>query len=179
MPQPISLTPSAQPQQADAKVIQLRPPSRWQDPLKLIQTDAPSETGRIVLWSICILVLALMIWAAFGQLDIIGSAEGKLAPQTLVKIVQPAEAGVVKQLLVDEGDAVKAGQVLARLDMTLARADKTTIAGDLAIQQMQVRRIEAELNEQPMLPKAGDDPTLYAQVQSQYVAHRKAYLDAL
>ena len=169
--------PSAQP--AAGNVVQLRPPGRWHDPLRLIQNDAPSESGRIVLWAVCLLVLVLIAWAAFGQLDIIASAEGKLAPQTLVKIVQPAEAGVVKQLLVDEGDSVKAGQVLARLDTTLATADKATIAGDLAIQQMQVRRIEAELNDQPMLPKAGDDPKLYAQVQSQYTAHRKAYLDAL
>lgn len=180
MPQPTSPDQSTQPPQpASATVVQLRPPTRWHDPLKLIQAEAPGETGRIVLWSVSILMLALIVWAAFGQLDIIAAADGKLAPQTLVKIVQPAEAGVVKQLLVDEGDTVKAGQVLARLDTTLASADKATIAGDLAIQQMQTRRIEAELNDQPMLPKAGDDPALYAQVQSQYTAHRKAYLDAL
>ena len=160
-------------------VVQLRPPSRWHDPLQLIQNETPSHTGRIVLWAVCALILILIAWAAFGQLDIIASAEGKLVPQTLVKIVQPAEAGVVKQLLVDEGDSVKAGQILARLDPTLATADKNTIAGDLAIQQMQVRRIEAELNDRPMLPKAKDDSSLYAQVQNQYAAHRKAYLDAL
>ncbi len=82
-------------------------------------------------------------------------------------------------MLVDEGDSVKAGQVLARLDPTLASADKAGVAGDLDIQQMQARRIEAELNDSPMLPRAGDDPKLYAQVQSQYMAHRKAYLDGL
>jgi hemolysin D len=163
----------------NARIIPLRPPRRWHDPLHLIQTEAPSHTGRIVLWSISVLVLILIVWAAFGQLDIIASAEGKLAPQTLVKIVQPAEGGVVKELLVDEGDVVKAGQVLARLDPTLANADKTGFAGDLAIQTMQVRRLQAELAEQPMLPQSGDDPRLYAQVQSQYTAHRKAYLDSL
>ena len=170
--------PSAQ-QQMTAKVIHLRPPSRWHDPLRLIQEEAPSHHGRIVLWAIAILVLILILWAAIGQLDIIASAEGKLVPQTLLKIVQPAESGVVKELLVSEGDSVTAGQVLARLDPTLASADKTSISSDLAIQQMQVRRLEAELSDQPMLPKAGDDPKLFAQVQSQYVAHRKAYRDSL
>ena len=183
-PQSTSTTPPPQstqppPDQTTAQVIPLRPPSRWHDPLNLIQTDAPSETGRIVLWSVSILTLVLIVWAALGQLDIIASAEGKLAPQTLVKIVQPAEAGVVKQLLVDEGDAVKAGQVLARLDTTLATADKAGISSDLATQQMQTRRLEAELSDRPMLPKAGDDPILYAQVQSQYTAHRKAFTDSL
>jgi hemolysin D len=166
-------------QQATAQVIALRPPSRWHDPLKLIQNETPSHIGRIVLWAVCILILLLIVWAAFGQLDIIATAEGKLAPQTLVKIVQPAEPGVVTQLLVNEGDHVKAGQVLARLDTTLAKADKTGITRDLATQQMQVRRIEAELANQPMLPKAGEDPLRFAQVQSQYLAHRKAFNDSL
>ncbi|MFZ3001578.1 MAG: HlyD family type I secretion periplasmic adaptor subunit [Undibacterium umbellatum] len=162
-----------------AKVIPLRPPSRWHDPLQLIQTQQPSHIGRIVLWAVCILVFILLLWAALGQLDIIATAEGKLTPQTLVKIVQPAEAGVLKEILVQEGDSVKAGQVLARLDTTLASADKTSISSDLASQQLQVRRIEAELASQPMLIKAGDDATRFAQVQSQYHAHRKAYLDSL
>lgn len=163
----------------EGKVVQLRPPSRWHDPLRLIQDDAPSETGRIVLWVVSVLVLALIVWAIFGKLDIIATAEGKLVPQTLVKIVQPAEAGIVKQLLVKEGDVVKAGQVLAKLDPTLASADMEGIANDLKIQQMQVRRLEAELADQPMLPKAGDDPALYARVQNEYTARRKAYLDSL
>lgn len=167
------------PPQGGANVVPLRPPARWHDPLQLIQSEAPSEHGRIVLWAVSILVLVLIVWAAVGQLDIIATAEGKLVPQTLVKIVQPAEAGVVRQLLVEEGSTVKAGQVLARLDTTLASADKAGISGDLQIQQMQVRRIEAELTDRPMLPTAGDNPQLYAQVQSQYNAHRKAYLDSL
>ncbi len=168
-----------QPVPQTAQVIPLRPPSRWHDPLKLIQNEPPSEFGRIVLWSIAVLVGIMIVWAAFGQLDIIATAEGKLVPQTLVKIVQPAESGVVKELLVGEGDAVKAGQVLARLDTTLASADKTGIASDLATQQLQARRIEAELADQPMSSKAGDDVQRYAQVHSQYIAHRKAFNDAL
>lgn len=164
---------------ASAKVLPLRPPSRWHDPLLLIQHEPPSHIGRIVLWSVSILIFILIAWALFGQLDIIATAEGKLVPQTLVKIVQPAEPGVVRELLVDEGDHVKAGQVLARLDTTLATADKTGIGADLAAQQMQARRLEAELTGQPMLPRAGDDPVLYAQVQSQFIAHRKAFIDSL
>ena len=162
-----------------AKVIPLRPPSRWHDPLQLIQDEPPSEVGRIVLWAVAILFLVMLAWAAFGQLDIIASAEGKLVPQTLVKIVQPAEAGVVRKLLVNEGDSVKAGQVLARLDSTLASADKLAVSAELAMQKLQVRRLEAELADQPMLPRAGDDPERYAQVHSQYIAHRKAYLDGV
>ncbi|MBX9901814.1 MAG: HlyD family type I secretion periplasmic adaptor subunit [Burkholderiaceae bacterium] len=173
--------PRAEPKsgQPTAQVIQLRPPNRWHDPLQLIQNQPPSHTGRLVLWSVSGLVFILLIWAAFGQLDIIATAEGKLVPQTLVKIVQPAESGVVKELLVNEGDHVKAGQVLARLDTTLALADKAGITNDLAAQRLQERRIEAELNNLPMLRKAGDDATLFSQVYNQYQAHQKAYRDSL
>ncbi|WP_081768645.1 HlyD family type I secretion periplasmic adaptor subunit [Herbaspirillum sp. RV1423] len=167
------------PRQAGAKIIPLRPGHRWDDPLRLIEDAAPGETGRLVLWTVCILIFLMILWASFGKLDIIASAEGKLTPQTLLKIVQPAESGVVQQLLVNEGDSVKAGQVLARLDTTLARADSAGIANDLAHQTMQERRIEAELSGQPMLPVAGDNPVLFAQVLGQYRAHRQAYLDSL
>lgn len=165
--------------QASAQVIQLRPPTRWHDPLQLIQNNPPSQIGRIVLWSVSILIFILLAWAAFGKLDIIASTEGKLVPQTLVKIVQPAESGIIKELLVNEGDVVKAGQVIARLDTTLANADQKSAQHDLQTHTMQARRITAELNDSPMLPQTGDNPTLYAQIHSQYLAHRKALTDSL
>lgn len=166
-------------QQTTAQIITLRPPNRWHDPLKLIQEEAPTDIKRIVLWAVAVLVLVLIVWAAFGKLDVIASAEGKLAPQTLVKIVQPAELGVVKELLVEEGDSVKAGQVLARLDTTIAHAEQAGVSSDLEMQKLQVRRIEAELSGRPMLSRAGDDVMRTAQVQNQYNAHRKAFMDSL
>jgi hemolysin D len=178
-PHPTSGPPTPSTAPGTAQVIPLRPPSRWHDPLDLLQNEAPGEAGRIVLWSVSVLVLVLIAWAAFGQLDIVATAEGKLVPQTLVKIVQPAEPGVVKQLLVNEGDHVTAGQVLARLDTTLASADKAGVVSDLATQRLQERRIAAELADQPMMPHAGDDPQRFAQVQSQYIARRKAFSDGL
>lgn len=165
--------------QSDA--VQQAAPSRthWNDPLRLIQNEAPANVGRIVLWIVCALTLILFVWAAFGKLDIVAATEGKLVPQTLVKIVQPAELGVVKQILVQEGDAVQAGQVLLRLDTTLAKADKTGIASELAAQSMQERRITSELTGQAFTTKAGDDPVLFAQVQGQLTARRRAQQDAL
>ncbi|QRX81215.1 HlyD family type I secretion periplasmic adaptor subunit [Glaciimonas sp. PAMC28666] len=162
-----------------AHIVALRSSDRWQDPLRLIEAEAPSQIKRLVLWTVSILILILIAWTAFGKLDIIATAEGKLVPQTLVKIVQPAEAGIVKQLLVNEGDSVKAGQLLAQLDTTLANADQAGFSMDIAIQRMQMRRIDAELADQTMLPKDGEDPQLYAQVRRQFMAHKQAFLGSL
>ena len=165
------------PQPEPTPIVGVR--TRWNDPLRLIQTEAPAQLGRIVLWIVCVLCLLLIVWAAFGKLDIVASAEGKLVPQSLLKIVQPAEAGVVKQILVQEGDMVTAGQVLARLDTTLAKADKAALSTDLATQAMQERRMLAELDGKPFVQKEGDDPTLFAQVRGQLIARQRTQQDAI
>lgn len=165
--------------QAVESALPFTPPSRWHDPLRLVQDEAPSGIRRVVLWSLVVLVLLLIVWAAIGKLDIIASAEGKLVPRTLLKILQPAEPGVVRELLVEEGDIVKTGQVLVRLDPTIARTEQAGVASDLTLQRLQMRRIEAELTGKPMLMKAGDDVVATAQVQNQYNAHRKSFLDSL
>ena len=118
--------------------------SRLNDPLRLIQDDAPAHGPRIVMLALAVLTLILLLWSALGKLDIVASAQGRLVPQTLVKIVQPAQAGVVRELKVQEGDFVRAGQVLAQLDTTLARADQASVSTDLQTQRLQLRRIEDE-----------------------------------
>lgn len=62
---------------------------------------------------------AIGIAAAVGtvrQADIVAVAQGRLVPATYVKIVQPAEAGIVREIRVREGERVQEGQVLIRLD---------------------------------------------------------------
>lgn len=153
--------------------------NRWHDPLGLIRRETPEHSSRIVLWAICLLVLILILWAAFGKLDIIATADGKLVTQTLVKIVQPAEPGVVKELLVEEGDRVKKGQVIARLDTTLAKAEFTGVADDLATQLLQERRLTAQLADRALQSSADDDPVRFAQVLSQFYAQKKSQQDSV
>jgi len=68
-------------------------------PLLRLQEVAPNPLGRWVLKAALILLGCLFLWAIFGRLDIIAVAEGKLVPQSYVKIVQPSEAGIVKEIL--------------------------------------------------------------------------------
>lgn len=167
--------------QDNRQAVVLPFPSRpsLQDPLALIQQSPPSDRSRVVLWTVCLLAGVLMVWAALGQLDIIAGAEGKLVPQTLLKVVQPAEAGVITQLLVKEGDTVAAGQVLARLDGTLAGAERKAAASDLALQLLQIRRVEAELAQRDLAPHTSEDMARFLQVQGQWLAHRRVYQDNL
>ena len=63
--------------------------------LLAIQESPPARMPRVVLYLTAILFLILVLWSVFGKLDIVASAEGRLVPQTYVKIVQPADGGIV------------------------------------------------------------------------------------
>jgi HlyD family secretion protein len=142
---------------------------------------------------IVLLVGMLIAWSAWGQLDIIAVAEGKLVPKTYLKIVQPAEGGILKDILVQEGDRVKAGQVLMRMDRQLAEADSRILDNAIAQRTLQLARIDAELGDRALAlthsipsPLAGEgqgegkiNSILIQQVHAQYHARRRAYEDAL
>lgn len=147
--------------------------------LLAIQENPPAKLPRTVLYSVAALFAILLVWAAFGRLDIVASAEGRLVPQTYVKIVQPAEAGIVQEILVREGLSVEAGQVLMRMDAKLTDADARIIRGEFEMKRLQLRRIEAELAGLPIRVEGGDSPELLAQAMQQHAAHRQAYLDAI
>ena len=147
--------------------------------LLAIQESPPARLPRVVLYLVLGLCLILITWSIFGKLDIVASAEGKLVPQTYVKIVQPADAGIVQDILVAEGQHVTAGQVLMRMDTKDALADESTIQTELTMRSLQLRRIDAELGNHPLTRQTGDPDDLYRQVQAQYDDRRRAYTDAL
>lgn len=147
--------------------------------LLAIQESPPARLPRAVMYAVGVLFVILLLWALIGKLDIIASAEGRLVPQTYVKIVQPADAGIVQEILVKEGETVKAGQVLMRMDTQIARADAKTIETDLALRSLQLRRIDAELAGKPLVRKPDDPADLFGQIDAQYRDRRLSYQDAL
>jgi len=144
-----------------------------------IQESPPARLPRVVMYLISTLCVILSLWATFGKLDIVASAEGRLVPQTYVKIVQPADGGIVQEILVHEGEHVMAGQVLMRMDTMDAKADESTLQTQLALRSLQLRRIDAELNNRPLEKKKGDPEDLYGRVDAQHRDRRRGYLDAL
>jgi hemolysin D len=144
-----------------------------------LQSAVPSPMPRVVLWTLVLLVGATLCWAAFGKLDVVSVAEGRLVPQSYLQVAQPADGGIVREILVSEGELVRAGQVLARLDPVISEADTRQILHDLQLRRLQLARIEAELGNKLLQRQKDDPPGLFAQVASQYGANRRAYFDAL
>lgn len=144
-----------------------------------IEAGDPSKNSRTVLWAVCVLFGVLLIWAIFAKLDIVAVAQGRLVPQTYVKIVQPAEAGIIREILVQEGDSVARGDVLIRLDPTVNAADSFAVSKELALERLQLRRIEAELTDVPLRRMAEDDAALFAHVHAQSLSNRRSFQDSI
>ena len=147
--------------------------------LLAIQESPMPKLPRLIFYIVAVLFTILLAWAIFAKVDIVAVAEGKLVPISYTKIVQPAEAGVVSDILVKEGDQVQAGQVLIRLDPTMTGADSRSLASELTLKRLTLRRVDSELAGIPLAIKDGDVPAMIAQVQAQANAHRQAFTDAL
>jgi len=144
-----------------------------------VQQQPPSPLPRTMLYALLALFTMILIWACAGRLDIVAVAQGKLVPQSFLKIVQPAESGIVREILVREGEEVGAGQVLVRMDARLSEADGKTLFAELHRKRLQLRRIESELAGAPMARQADDPDGIYEQTEAQLQARRQAYLDGL
>lgn len=96
-----------------------------------IQETPPNPLTRWLAWSMLILVLTAIVWASLGHVNIVASAEGKIIPSSRVKQIQPLEKGMIKAILVAEGDYVTQGQPLIELDTTLTSADRNRLQSEL------------------------------------------------
>ena len=141
--------------------------------------NPPSSFTGWLLKVLLVLFGCLLAWAMLSKLDIVAVATGKLVPQTYLRIVQPFEQGIVKEILVAEGEAVKAGQVLLRMDSRLTDGDRRSVENELKLKQLGLRRIDAEMAGTAIVRHPSDDPGLLPQVEAQYRAHRQAYQDAV
>jgi hemolysin D len=118
--------------------------------LEIVETPA-SPIGRAIGATIILLFCAALVWASWGMIDIVASASGKIVPSGRTKVIQPFETGVVRSIRVDDGQAVKAGDVLIELDPTVNAADRDHLRSDLLAEQLNIARLRAAL-------AAGDDP---------------------
>lgn len=106
----------------------------------------PSPTGRIVMWTMFVLIILIILWSLLGHVDEVAVAPGKLIPVGNVKVVQVEDKGVVKAIHVKDGDKVIQGQLLLELDTTIPAADLASIKKLLNYYNLEIERLEAEKN---------------------------------
>ena len=110
--------------------------------LEVVETP-PSPTGRALGLIITLFFLVALIWSFFGRVDIMATAPGRLTPIGDTKTIQPLETGMVRAILVQNGQRVKKGDLLVQLDPTQTNADSSRLSQDLARAEIDVARLDA------------------------------------
>lgn len=105
----------------------------------------PSPTARVFTLLIMLLFAIALAWSWFGQVDVVAVAQGRVVPSGRTKTIQPMEIGVVRAIHVEDGQAVRAGDVLIELDPTAAAAERDRLAAELLAARMDVARLTAAL----------------------------------
>jgi protease secretion system membrane fusion protein len=137
---------------------------------------ASSDTagiGRKGLWVLGLGLGGFLLWAALAPLDEGVPTAGVVSIDTKRKQVQHLSGGIVKEVLVREGDVVKQDQVLMRLDEAVTKANFESVRQRyLGLNAMQ-SRLQAEqigtdrVTFSPVLMAATSDPFIAQQVNNQ------------
>lgn len=150
-------------------------------PLALELQETPVHPApRVFIWAIMGFAVLALLWACIGQIEIVAVAPGKIVPNGKTKLIQPSETAVVRAIHVNDGQRVKAGQLLVELDPTTAGADVSRLQSELLAARIDAARATAMLDainqQQPpgplagMIAKANPEQVLSAQrwLQGQY-----------
>lgn len=105
--------------------------------------------SRRLLYGVCVGVAALLLWAAVAEVDEVARAMGQVVPSQRVQVVQHLEGGIVRDILVREGQLVARGDLLAHLDNE--SADSRFRDGQTRILELKasMARLEARILHEP------------------------------
>lgn len=118
-------------------------------PLTLADASPMSRLRRVV-WTgnllIGVFVIGLGAWSSFAPLSSAAIASGIVETETNRKTIQHLEGGIVRRILVENGDAVAAGEVLIELDDTKPRSERDGLRWQLWDAKARRARLTAEQN---------------------------------
>lgn len=135
-------------------------------------TEAPDPAwarGAVVLFAL--MVIGGIAMAGILRVERVVVARGIVASQTPTIVVQPLETAVVDSIEVREGDVVRKGQILARLNPTISEADLNALQRRAASLDARIGRLEAEVSGNPYEPDTSNE---FVELQQAVYRHRAA-----
>ena len=120
---------------------------------KALLDDAP-RVVRVTLWAIFAFFIVMILWASLASIDEVTRGEGRAIPSSRLQKVQNLEGGIVAEVFVHEGEVVKAGAPLLRLDDTQFRSNAGESEADRLALQARIQRLTAQLNDATTLTLA-------------------------
>lgn len=107
------------------------------------------DPAPAAMWAVYLMLAAIglaVAWAALSQVDIVAKANGRIVPDGREQVIASLEGGILRELLVREGQVVTEGQALALLDPTRFESQQAEgLAKKLSLQGT-LARLQAEAN---------------------------------
>ena len=113
--------------------------------LEIVESP-PAPAGRIIAAIIIGFLVTALTWACLGSVDIIATAQGKIVPTGRTKTIQPLESGVVRAIHVQDGQKVKAGDVLIEIDTTISASERDRLKNEHMQALLDTTRLKAALD---------------------------------
>jgi hemolysin D len=129
--------------------------------IAIIAAEVP-RSARGIAYIVSSFVVCLILALTLISVDRVVTAQAVVVSKSSTLVVQPLETAIVRSINVHEGEQVRPGQVLARLDPTFATADQGALAAQVSGFQAQVSRLQAEADGRPF-SYTGIDPDLLLQ----------------
>lgn len=115
----------------------------------------PLRARALLRWSGLVL-LVLIVWAAFAEVDEVRKGEGRVIPSTQLQVVQSVDGGVVDEIKVRDGQQVEAGALLLRIDPTRFQSTLRDNRSQFLALRLKAARLEALTAETAFTPPAAE-----------------------
>ena len=122
-----------------------------------VQTAPPAPMARAIAITMVVLLVITILWSIWADFDIAVTANGQAIASSKTKVVQALDAGRVVAIHVKDGDVVKQGDALIELDATITGADAEKTQHDRTEAQLDILRLEAQLQGRTQLQGIPDD----------------------
>ena len=143
-----------------------------------IQQAPPSPIGRAISWTIIGVCVAGILWATFGWIDIVATAQGKIIASGYSKVIQPYETGVIASIHVLDGQVVRHGEILIELDPTQNRADRDRAANEYRAARIDAARLRALIAGKHTFDEPPDGDPQYLMLQQQLLRDQVSECEA-
>lgn len=146
-----------------------------------VRDESNSPWARATVLTLVAMFACVIAVMCVTRLDrVVTSSEGKIVSARQINVLQALDPSIIKSIDVQEGDVVKAGQLLATLDPTFAAADVRQLRQQVASLEAEIARDRAQLTSQPLVMPQWTDAELakYAKQQTAYYDQQVAQYNA-
>ena len=152
--------------QQHSTAAELETSARWSPAMQSLLEEPPSNLPLKSIVGATVFFLFFAIWAWFGEVEKIGKAHGKLVPKEETYKIESLDSAKVSRITVEEGQEVKAGQLIAQLDSDREKREVARLTEMLLAYQMELNQ-KRQLLEKVEIERETNDSIALAEIQTQ------------